>query len=234
MKTNEELELELRGNPVNYPGFNAPLEFRPIKLTDSAMLTPVLKASAKSIRGYLGQFQHADLWDMRDAKKFVARCVNDEFPSMHYLFLIGGKPVGIGSLHQYGDYPIDVQIVLSVFGSEYQGRGIGTAIGQALKKVAFEVWGFRSFWWLVDATNRPSIATAQKVGLTWNHNWRDEVKHAQDESGLWMAFMEERPEGLAPGILQGNDIEYWGEARNASVLRAVLDSKRSNLQELRK
>lgn len=235
MKTLEETELQFRSEkPQNYPGFDSHLHFRPMKITDTAIMTPVLKSSAKSIRGYLGHFQHADLWDIRNAKNFVANCVNAEFPSAHYLFFIGNKLVGMGSLHQYGDSPLDVQIVLAVFGEKYQGRGIGTAIGQTLKKVAFEIWGFSSLWWVVDATNLPSIKTAQKVGLTVDHNWEDEVKHSESESGLWWAFKENRPEDLAPGVLQGASIEYWVEARNASLLSAVITAKRSDRSTLKK
>jgi RimJ/RimL family protein N-acetyltransferase len=227
MKSLEETELQFRSEePKNYPGFDSHLHFRPMKITDTAIMTPVLKSSAKSIRGYLGQFQQADLWDIRDAKNFVAKCVNAEFPSFHYLFFIGSKLVGMGSLHQYGDSPLDVQIVLAVFGEYYQGRGIGAAIGTTLMRVAFDVWGFRSFWWLVDATNRASIRTAQKVGLQIDHHWEDSVKHSQSESGLWWAFKADRPDGLAAGILQGASIEYWGEAKNASLLAAVIAAQK--------
>lgn len=226
MKTLEETELQFRSEkPQNYPGFDSHLHFRPMKITDTAIMTPVLKSSAKSIRGYLGQFQHADLWDIKNGKNFVANCVNAEFPSAHYLFFIGNKLVGMGSLHQYGDCPLDVQIVLAVFGENFQGRGIGTEIGTTLLRVAFDVWGFRSFWWLVDATNRPSIRTAQKVGLSIDHQWEDATKHSESESGLWWAFKADRPDDLAPGILQGASLEYWGTAKNTSLLKAVIAAK---------
>jgi RimJ/RimL family protein N-acetyltransferase len=221
----EATELKFRSNTQNFKGYSGPLEFRPIRMSDTAIMTPILKSSAKSIRGYLGQYQHADLWDIKDVKKFVSRCVNSEFPSMHYLFLINNKVVGMGSLHQYGDSKFDVQIVLSVFGKENQGRGLGTAIGLTLKRLAFDIFGFHSFWWLCDATNRPSIKAAQKVGLKVHHQWEDEVKHSAEESGLWWAFNEYRPEDLPPAILQGESVEYWGEARNESFLRAVVESQ---------
>lgn len=229
MNTQEEVELQWRSDtPSNFPGFSQPLHFRPMKISDTAIMTPVLKSSAKSIRGYLGQFQHAELWDIGNAKRFVSQCVNADFPSVHYLFFIGNRLVGMGSLHQYGDSLLDVQIVLAVFGEQYQGKGIGTAIGQTLKKVAFEVWGFSSFWWLVDATNRSSMRAAQKVGLRWDHSYEEEVRHSESESGLWNAFVAERPQDLPPAVLQGASIEYWSEARNASLLKAVIASREAD------
>jgi RimJ/RimL family protein N-acetyltransferase len=225
MKSKEELELELRSPVANYPGFDYPLTYRPIKIGDAPIIAPVLRSSARSIRGYLGQYQNADLWDLRDSVRFVSRCVADEFPSFHYLFFIGHQLVGMGSLHPYRGSLLDVQVVLAVFGTHYQGRGIGTVIGQVLKKIAFDVWGFETLWWLVDATNRPSIAAAQKVGLFFHHQWEDEVRHAEQESGLWMAFTIDRPDELAPGILQGGDIQYWATPKNASTLRAVIEGR---------
>jgi RimJ/RimL family protein N-acetyltransferase len=229
MKSKEETELQWRtDNPQNYPGFNEPISFRTIRATDTALLTPVLKQHAKSIRGYLGSFHNSHMWDMKDAKKFVAHCVNDQFPSFHYLFFIGNRLVGIGSLHSYKGSLTQVQIVLAVLGEDLQGRGIGTTIGATLKEIAFGVWGFDKFWWLVDATNRASIKTAQKVGLSYSHSWEDEILHAEQESGLWNAFVQERPVDSPPGILQGESLEYWAEPRSASILKAVLEAKTRN------
>ena len=225
MKTKEQVELDLRSNTANHRGFNAPLHFRPLRMTDTPLLAPVIRANARSIRGYLGTFQNADLWDIQNAKKFVARCLNDDFPTFHYLFFIGDELVGMASLHSYAGSLRDVQVVLAVFGNKYQGHGIGTRIGSTMKQVAFEVWGFESFWWLVDATNKPSIAAAQKVGLQLSHKWEDAVKHAELESGKWFAFFQRRPENLGPGILQGAEMEYWGESRTLSHLDAVLNAR---------
>ena len=227
MKTKEEIELQWRSdNPKNYPGFNEPISYRTIRATDTALLTPVLKKHSKSIRGYLGSFHNSHMWDMKDAKKFVAQCVNDPFPSFHYLFFIGSRLVGIGSLHSYKGSLTQVQVVLAVFGEDLQGRGIGTTIGATLKEIAFGVWGFDKFWWLVDATNRASIKTAQKVGLSFDHSWEDKVLHSEQESGLWNAFVVNRPADSPPGILQGASLEYWAEPRSASVLKAVIQAKK--------
>lgn len=226
MKTKEEIELEFRSTePANFPGYSAPLSFRPMKLSDTAVLTPVLKKHGKSIRGYLGGFHNAHAWEVKDAAKFVAQCVDSPFPNFYYLFFIGNKVVGIGSIHPYANSLRDVQIVLAVFGRENQGKGIGTSIGVTLKKIALEIWGFDSFRWLVDATNHSSIKTAQKVGLEFDHSWEDELRHSELDSGLWMAFCQSRVEGTSKGILQGESLEYWTQPKHGSVLKAILDAK---------
>jgi len=226
MKTKEETELQWRtDNPQNYPGFSEPLTFRPIRANDTAILTPVLKKHAKSIRGYLGGFHNSHAWDMKDAKKFVAQCVNDQFPTFHYLFFIGNRLVGMGSLHSYKGHLNEVQAVLATFGEDLQGKGIGSTIGSTLKEIAFGVWGFDKFWWLVDATNHPSKKVAQKIGLSFVHSWEDEVKHSEQSSGLWFAYCEPRPGGLPNGILQGESIAYWQETRTSSLLQAVIQAK---------
>ena len=229
MKTKEEIELQWRSdNPENYPGFNEPISYRTIRATDTALLTPVLKKHSKSIRGYLGTFHNSHMWDMKDAKKFVAQCVNDPFPSFHYLFFIGSRLVGIGSLHSNKGSLTEVQIVLAVFGEDLQGRGIGTTIGATLKNIAFGVWGFHRVWWLVDATNVPSIKTAKKVGFTFHHSWKDKIRHSEQESGLWNAFVQDRPQDMPPGILQGESLSYWQESRTSSLLQAVIESKKKD------
>lgn len=227
MKTKEEIELELRSGVPNYPGYSSPLEFRPLKITDSAILTPVFKRDGKTIRSFLGSFHNAHSWQISDAQKFVAAEVNADFPNFTYLFFIGKELVGMGSIHPFAQSLVDVQIVLAVFG-KHQGRGIGTAIGSQLKKVAFEVWGFNSFWWLVDATNHPSKRAAEKVGLHFQHSWEDEVKHSESDSGLWFAYSQNRPSDLADGVLQGASLSYWQESRTSALLQAVIKARREN------
>jgi RimJ/RimL family protein N-acetyltransferase len=225
MKTLEEIELQFRDERPNFPGYSHPIQYRPIRITDSALLTPVFKKHGKEIRGYLGAFHNAHAWQLSDAQKFVSASVNAEFPSMTWLFFIGKELVGMGSIHSYQNSMQDVQIVLAVFG-EHQGKGIGSTIGATLKQVAFEVWGFNSFWWLVDATNYASRKAAEKVGMSFSHSWEDEVKHSEQESGLWFAYKQDRPSGLADGVLQGASLSYWQESKTSSMLRAVIQAAR--------
>jgi RimJ/RimL family protein N-acetyltransferase len=223
MKTLEETELQFRKATGNHPGYNFPMEFRPLKITDARILAPVLKANASSIRTYLSTYQHADRWFLKDTQKFVSACVNDDFPRLHFLFLIGNDPVGLASFYEYGDDPHEVQVVLAVFGN-HQGRGIGKQIAITLRQVAFEVWGFKRLWWIVDATNRPSIALANSIGCVLDRSWEAEVKHAEKESGLWFAMRLDRNPELPPAILQGAPLQYWNTAKTKGMLDAVIES----------
>jgi hypothetical protein len=152
---------------------------------------------------------------------------------MHYLFTIGGRPVALGSLQPFGESHNEVQIVLAVFGTN-QGKGIGTAVAQTLKKIAFEVWGFQSVWWVVDATNRSSIQVAQKIGCTWDSTFTLEEKSGEKGSGLWSRFVVDRDPNLADGILQGASIDYWSSVKSVGMLRAVIDSRESQKSQTKK
>ena len=226
MKTQEEIELEFRDEETvkNFPSYSAKLEFRPLRKSDAVLLAPVFRSSAKSIRNYLSSYQHADRWWLKDTQAFVSACVNDDFPSMHYLFMIGNQVVALASFHSFGSHPHDIQVVLAVFG-EHQGRGIGKAVAKTMKKLAFEVWGFRSLWWIVDATNRPSMRLAQEIGCHRESTFEEEAKHGEAGSGLWHRFVVDRDDTLAPAILQGAPLEYWSEPKTAGLLKAVIASR---------
>jgi RimJ/RimL family protein N-acetyltransferase len=224
MKTQAELELEFRDvDTPNFPSYNAKLEFRPLRNTDARLLAPVFRTSAKSVRTYLSSYQHADRWWLKDTQAFVSACVNDDFPSQHWIFTIGNEVVALGSLHSFGGRLDEVQVVLAVFGKN-QGRGLGTAIAKTLKKLAFEVWGFQKLWWIVDATNFPSMKLAQKIGCVLDSTFEQEAKHAESESGLWHRFVIERDPTLAPAILQGASIDYWSTPKTASLLKATIEA----------
>lgn len=225
MKSQEEIELKFREEKPNFPGYSAPLQFRYLRKTDGLLLTPVFRSSAKSIRTYLSAYQYSDRWWLKEATAFVTACVKDDFPSMHFLFTIAEKPVALGSLHPYGDNPDEVQIVLAVFGS-HQGKGIGAAVAETLKQVAFDIWGFSKVWWIVDATNRASMAVAQKIGCNWDSTFEEESKYGEKGSGLWNRFVIERPSNAPQGILQGASIDYWMIPKSPGMLRTVIDSKK--------
>jgi RimJ/RimL family protein N-acetyltransferase len=226
MKSQEEIELEFRdGDSIgNFPGYSARLEFRPLRKTDAVLLAPVFRSSAKSIRTYLSTYQHADRWWLKDTQAFVSACVNDDFPSMHYLFLIGNQVVGLASFHTFGNSLKEVQVVLAVFG-DHQGKGIGKSVAVTMKKLAFEVWGFNKLWWIVDATNRPSIRLAKAIGCHFDSTFEEATKHGESGSGLWSRFVVERDPDSAPAILQGAPIDYWTEPKSAGLLKAVIEAK---------
>jgi RimJ/RimL family protein N-acetyltransferase len=224
MKKLEETELQFRDSEKpNHRGYNHRLEFRPLKITDSRLLAPVLKQNAASIRTYLSTYQHADRWYLKDTQKFVSACVNDDFPRLHFLFLIGNDPVGLASFYEYGDNPREIQVVIAVFGN-HQGRGIGKNMAITLKKVAFEVWGFEKLWWLVDASNEASIALAKSIGCVVIRSWKSEAKTAEAESGNWLAMRVDRDRDLPPAVLQGAPIQYWNTPKTPGMLKAVIES----------
>ncbi len=232
MKSLEEVELGFRKpEPTNFPGYNFPAEFRQLKMMDARILAPILKRDAKSIRTYLGSYQHADKWHLKDAQKFVASMLNDKtFPSFHYLFLCGNDVVGIGSLEPYGDNYKHCQIVLAVFGS-HQGRGWGGAIAKTLQQVAFQIWGFEKLYWINDATNFASSKLAQGIGCRLDEAYEDKFILGENGTGLWYRWVCDRPsERLAPGILQGAPEEYWQQPKSSAMLQAVVKARQEQLE----
>jgi len=225
MKTIEELELEFRKEKSNWPGYSYPLEIKHLKKTDAAVLIPVFKKHGKQIRSYLGSFHNAHAWDMQDAQSFVMNALNRPFPSDTWTFWIGNRVVGIASLEPHAESAQDVQIILAVFG-EHQGKGIATGIGKTMRKIAFEVYGYSSFWWLVDQSNVGSIRAAEKLGLDLHHTWTDRVRHSERESGEWRAYWQARDPQLPDGVLQGAPLSYWQETRTSSLLQAVIDARK--------
>lgn len=230
MKTLEEVELGFRKQDTpNFPGYNYPPEFRPLKMMDSRILAPILRRDAKTIRTYLGSYQNAERWHLKDAQRFVAMRVNDpNFPSFHFLFLCGQEVVGMGSLEPIGDNFMNCQVVLAVFGS-HQGRGWGRVIAQTLMQVAFQIWGFESLYWINDATNIASTKIAQAIGCKLEEAYEDEFILGENGTGLWYRWVAQRPsERLAPGILQGAPLEYWLEAKSAGMLQAIVNTRTSH------
>jgi len=233
MKTLEEVELGFRQADLpNFPGYNYPPEFRPMRMTDSRILAPIIRRDAKSIRTYLGSFQRAHLWNMKDAQSFVSsRLSDDSFPNFHYLFFCGNELVGMGSLVPYGDDVRDCQIILAVFGS-HQGRGWGEAIANTLKQVAFQIWGFNRMYWINDATNIASSKLAQKAGCSLEETYEDDFILGESGTGLWYRWVAERPhERLAPGILQGAPIEYWSQPKSSGLLAQIVATQKGSSQD---
>lgn len=223
MGSNEEIEHELRKEKPNWPGYNGPLEMRLLNKSDAVLLTPIFKKHGNQIRTYLGHFHNARHWNFRDANRFVQDSLNANFPSFTYLFHMNNEIVGMGSLAPYGESVTDVQIILAVFG-KHQGKGIAKAIEETLIYIAFRVWGFDSFWHLVDASNIASIKTAEANGLQLSHTWTDKI-HAEKETGEWLAYFANRPEGLPDGVLQGAPIAYWHETRSDQLLQVVIEAR---------
>jgi len=202
--SNATEEMRSKGNSENFPGFDLPLEFCPIRPKHKPALIKAVWASHKHLRGYIGWAKYARSWNAKTISKFVDDHINAPLPDQHFVFLIGKEIVGLGSL--IGAYTAhDAQIALWTT-SGYQGKGIGKAMVETLEYIAFNVWGFQTLYYEHDFTNEASKRLPQKCGFKFSHS-RDIEKSAEMESGFWFSWKKYRPEGLPDAIIQGRPIE---------------------------
>ena len=224
MSNQFEIERQFRQPQENYLGYDHPLEFRPLKISDTVLLTPILKKHGKQLSDFLADYTFATEWDFRDANRYVRDLIDADFPTYSYLFLIGKQIVGMAYLGSVADSIYDVQVVLWVHPA-HQGRRIGHNIGYTMKKVCLEIWGFNSFNWFVAETNTASIRTAESLGLRLDSRMTGAEIHARAETGDWRRYIEYRDETMK-GILQGEQsLAAWTGNRNASALDAILQAQ---------
>ena len=220
MSNQFELEREFRENNQPFPGYKYPLEFRPLKISDTVILTPILKKHGKQLSDFLADYTFASQWDFRNANNYVRDLIDADFPTYSYLFLVGKQVVGMAYIGELGGSKFDVQIVLWVHPA-HQGRRIGQSIGHTIRKVMLEIWGMNSFNWIVAETNTPSIKVAESLGLELAEKFSGEI-HAKGETGEWRKYVQYRDESTK-GILQGEQsLAAWTGVRNLSALDAIL------------
>lgn len=220
MSNQFEIERQFRGDAPNFPGFDAPIEFRPLKNSDTVLLAPILKKYGNQLSEFLADYTFAANWDFRNANNYVTGLLDEPFPRFSYLFLIGKQIVGMAYTGEWGNSLYDVQIVLWVH-PKHQGKRIGNSIGHTIRKVMLEIWGMNSFNWIVAETNTPSIKVAESLGLELAQKFIGEI-HAKGETGEWRRYVQYRDESMR-GILQGEQsLAAWTGVRNASVLDAIL------------
>lgn len=230
MKSQEEIELELSRNIPNWPGYSGRLEFRQLRFEDSRLLIPVIRKDKGVLSSYLSKFRGSTQWNLHDAQRLVSSLVNAEWPETTYLFHINNEPIGLMTIGGAG-YLDECQLILAVFAG-HQGKGFATAMTQTILKITEEVWGFSKTWWFVDATNRASIRVANKCGFTLHSHYDELDKRSPDKaSGLYLRLEKIRPEGLAPGVLQGGDVDYWTVGKSQSILEVVIESKNQKTKE---
>jgi RimJ/RimL family protein N-acetyltransferase len=218
-KSREEHELEMRTPQPNYPGYSHNLSFRPLKVSDTAILAPAMKRSADHIKGYVHWGTSAKKWHFKDVQTFVSARMRDEFPRFHFVFFIGPEPVAFGSLAPMAS-PYDAQVSLAVF-YPHQGKGIGKRVVKTLEWYAFVVWGFHNLYYQHDASNLNSQKLAEYCDFSFSHSF-DQAKEAEQESGLWFSYKKKKDPAYPDGILQGADIEYWGMPRDEELLKQVI------------
>ena len=220
MSNQFELERQFRGDAPNFPGFDAPIEFRPLKNSDTVLLAPILKKYGNQLSEFLADYTFAANWDFRNANNYVRGLLDESFPRFSYLFLIGKQIVGMAYTGEWGNSVYDSQIVLWVH-PKHQGKRIGNSIGHTIRKVMLEIWGMNSFNWIVAETNTPSIKVAEALGLELAEKFMGEI-HAKGETGEWRRYVQYRDESMK-GILQGEQsLAAWTGVRNASALDAIL------------
>lgn len=228
-----EIEREFKGERPNHPGYDHPLEFRPLQISDTVQLTSILKKHGKQLSEYLADYTFASGWDFRNANNYVRDLLNAPFPTYSYLFMIGKQIVGMSYMGETNGSMWDAQIVLWVH-PQHQGRGIGRNIGYTMRKVILDIWGMNSFNWIVAETNAPSIKTAESLGLELESKFIGQI-HAKGETGEWRRYVQFRDE-TQQGILQGNQsLAGWTGNRNASAIDAILQAQaRGDREEARR
>jgi len=194
-----------------WPGYEHPITFRQIEMSDATQLSKVMKQSSKVIRGYVHWGSTIETWDFKDVQKFVADHVHAEWPRFHLLFFAGKDIVGFGSIAPMED-PRTAQVALWV-AKGHQGKGIGKWIALVMEWYAFQVFGFDAFYYQFDASNERSAALPLALGYQYSHSFLMQ-KEAEDESGLWRSFRKKKPAGTAPGFIDTGDYGNWGEIFN--------------------
>lgn len=207
LDTRKYLDIQNETKPVNFPGYNFPAEFRRLKPTDTLALSKVIRKSRKSLMNYLEWADKSANWSFADIQRWVMYHVKSEdIYRDHFLFLINKEIVGMCSTAPCGKPD---QIQLSYWVAEgHQGRGIGTMMAKSLEEYAFRVWGWSAVQINHDATNRASGKIPQKLGYEWNGTFEGD-NFARNETGFWYSWIKYRPEGLPPGIFQGEDINSF-------------------------
>lgn len=201
-----ESEFENQEGLANWPGYDYPLACRVLKSTDAPLLYPVMKKSAKHLRGYINWAKYSPSWDIEDVQKFVIDHVNSEWPRFHLVFSIGYEVVAFGSLAPV-DRERSVQVSLWT-SSDYARRGIGNWVVQVLEWYAFYVFGFDAVYYQLDASNKASASLPKQLGYKFSHTFDDEV-HAKDETGFWFSYKKNKPDDAPPGFIDTGTLSNW-------------------------
>ncbi len=193
-----------RGNHGNFPGFDYPLEFSPIRPHHKPAMIQALLTSHQNLKGWVGWAKYIRSWDIKAMNRFLEDHIYAQLPKQHFVFLINREVVGMGSLIPSTTFK-SAQIALWTT-TGFQGRGIGTAIVETLEDIAFRTWGFPILFYENDSGNEASKHLAQKSGFKFSHT-KNVEKDAENESGFWYSWIKFRPEGLPPAIIQGRPID---------------------------
>lgn len=224
MKSLEEIELQFRDEDIpNHPGYNGKLEFRELKYQDAPLLAPVIRTDRSNLATFLGKYHGHKNWTIKSATGFVSHLIREPWPSMTWLFLINGEPVGLISTAPE-DSVKECQLIISVF-SKHQGKGIAQVMTRKILQITEEVFGFERTWWHVDSANASSLRVAQNCGFEFVDSYETKAAN-RNSSGLYFRLAKLRPDGLADGILQGASLEYWWAAKDPELLQLIIDNQK--------
>lgn len=197
-----------------WPGYDFPITFRQIEMSDTSRLSKVMKRSATAIRGYVHWGSTVNEWNFKQVQQFVHDHVNDEWPRFHLLFFAGKEIVGFGSIAPM-DNPRAAQVALWV-AMGHQGRGIGAWIASVMEWYSFHLLGHDLFYYQFDASNDRSHALPLKLGYQYSHSFNQDID-AEDETGLWHSYVKIKPAGTPPGFIDTGDYGNWGQILNPFV-----------------
>lgn len=195
-------------NAQNFPGHSTPITYRRIRPSDAIEFKNLIRDSRQHLEGYIDWAGRAADWNFKDVNAFVMQHVNAELPREHFVFLLDGHIVAMGSLAPHTS-PRSIQLALFVRNG-YTGKGIAKSVVQTLENYAFEVIGYEYVYYNHDITNRASGAVPKAMGYKYVGHFEG-FDGGQDESGLWLSYRKARPDDLPAGMIQGGEIEKWSE-----------------------
>ena len=85
-----------------------------------------------------------------------------------------------------GQYDVDVAYTIA---EEYWGQGLGTEAAQAILDYGFEKLNLSRLICLIDKENLASIKVAEKIGMTFE-------KEGKDEIGPFLLYSRNKPDDL--------------------------------------
>lgn len=216
----EGIEEERERLSFPHKGFDAPLIFRRLKVEDTLQIWGLLKDSAESLRTFTPFGKYIKGWGYWHVQQFVRDHMEVEERRESFVFLIGKKIVGMGSIAPL-ENDWDVQVALWV-GEPYQGRGIGARIVATLEWYVFEVWGFPRLYYYHELTNEASMNLPMKCKFEPNDPFIQlDYNYTDGELVPWCMWIKWRDPNLEPGIFQGAPLEPFTQVRHQTRRSAL-------------
>jgi len=131
------------------------------------------------LENYIDWTIDARTWGLGDFQRFLKSFQTEKLPTETVFIYKDGLIVGSGRIAECRPYPPQIMYFIA---KEWEGKGLGYAIGKKLLEQAFEVRGYHEVEALVDATNLRSQALIERLGGVKHDNWYGKP-HALKESG---------------------------------------------------